>query len=519
MSRHKMERQGTVLIIVAVVVVMLSLAGLSFVVNMQTENRAARLQGRRLQLDYVVDSGAELLKAFCQQSWVGQQEAGGCWDNAERFRARCVLDEETAGRRVCFSIVAPKSDDGETTAVRFGVENESAKLNLGTLVRWESHTPGAAHSALMNLPGVTDAIADALLDWVDPNAVSRSFGAEAEYYGELGLPYGPRNGMPQCLEELLLVRGMTRELLFAAEPGGSRRGELPDRRNTPWASLLTVVSAERNQTLRGRPRIDVNGPNLSLVHRQLAAVLDRSWADFIVRYRQFGPYRGPRSASSTVVPALDLTRPPRVKIESLLDLIGAKVLLGTGNPRTAPVVASPLLADPAQMRDKIHLLLDAVTVTPAPVVEGKINVNLASRPVLLAIPGIDAALVDRILVARASQGSREDARRHFPTWLWSDGLVDLATMKRLLPYLTGGGDVVRAQVIGYDERSRHSRGVERVIDAVSSPPRQIYQKDLQLASRGDFLETLGADRPESSRQPASQNRRRAVADEGGEFQR
>lgn len=175
MSHHQAERQGTVLIIVVVVVVMLSLAGLSFVVNMQTENRAARLQGRRLQLDYVVDSGAELLKAFCQQSWVEQQEAGGCWDNAQRFRGLCVLDEEQAGRRVCFSIVAPKSDDGETTAVRFGVENESAKLNLGTLVRWESRTPGTAHSALMNLPGMTDAIADALLDWVDPDAVSRSF--------------------------------------------------------------------------------------------------------------------------------------------------------------------------------------------------------------------------------------------------------------------------------------------------------------------------------------------------------
>ena len=70
------RRPAMVLIIVVVVMVMLSLAGLSFVATMHTENKAAHVQGRRLQLEHVVGSGAELLKSFCQQSWADQQEAG-----------------------------------------------------------------------------------------------------------------------------------------------------------------------------------------------------------------------------------------------------------------------------------------------------------------------------------------------------------------------------------------------------------------------------------------------------------
>ena len=45
---------------------------------------------------------------------------------------------------------------------------------------------------------MTEAIADAILDWIDPDDAPRPFGAEAEYYQGLGVPYVPRNGVPQC---------------------------------------------------------------------------------------------------------------------------------------------------------------------------------------------------------------------------------------------------------------------------------------------------------------------------------
>ena len=178
------------------------------------------------------------------------------------------------------------------TGLRFGLDSESAKLSLGALMSWDRRQPGSAHQALMSLPGMTSSIADAILDWIDADSMPRSFGAEADYYRDLGVPYGPRNGVPQCLEELLLVRGVTRQLLYGADAdfnhlvtAGERRAAAdqaePRARDAggwaggpPWASLLTVYAAERNETLDGRPRINVNQDNLRAVHQQLAQALD-----------------------------------------------------------------------------------------------------------------------------------------------------------------------------------------------------------------------------------------------------
>ena len=42
-------------------------------------------------------------------------------------------------------------------------------------------------------------------------------GAESDYYGSLSPPYAPRNGPPVTIEELLLVRGVTPQLLFGLD--------------------------------------------------------------------------------------------------------------------------------------------------------------------------------------------------------------------------------------------------------------------------------------------------------------
>ena len=108
------------------------------------------------------------------------------------------------------------------------------------------------------------------------------------------------------------------------------------------------------------------------------------------------------------------------------------------------------------------------------------------------MPGMDAALVEQILATRPAPG-RDDAQRRDPTWLLSEGLIDLPQMKALLPYLTGGGDVVRAQVIGRFDAPGPSMRIETVVDATTNPPRQVYWKDLRLLGRGYRLESLGAE--------------------------
>lgn len=59
-----------------------------------------------------------------------------------------------------------------------------------------------------------EALLDALGDWVDEDSTVRKDGAEDAYYRTRTPGYACRNGAVATLEELLLVKGMTPELLF-----------------------------------------------------------------------------------------------------------------------------------------------------------------------------------------------------------------------------------------------------------------------------------------------------------------
>ena len=60
---------------------------------------------------------------------------------------------------------------------------------------------------------IVDTIVDSILDWIDTDDLHRLNGAESEYYLGLPQPYHAKNGALESLEELLLVRGMTPEIL------------------------------------------------------------------------------------------------------------------------------------------------------------------------------------------------------------------------------------------------------------------------------------------------------------------
>jgi type II secretory pathway component PulK len=66
--------------------------------------------------------------------------------------------------------------------------------------------------------GVADRLAQAILDWRDPDHLRRARGAEAADYIALGLPVSPRNGAFESVAELRDVRGLTDVLFARIEP-------------------------------------------------------------------------------------------------------------------------------------------------------------------------------------------------------------------------------------------------------------------------------------------------------------
>ena len=71
-----------------------------------------------------------------------------------------------------------------------------------------------------------DILVDSIMDWRDADDLHRANGAESDYYAALSPPYSAKNGPLDSVEDLLWIRGMTRELFYgqpesaAAEPRG-----------------------------------------------------------------------------------------------------------------------------------------------------------------------------------------------------------------------------------------------------------------------------------------------------------
>ena len=108
---------------------------------------------------------------------------------------------------------APARLDLALGSARFSyrITDETARINL-------NRAPPPLLHRLLEEVGVEraarDVIVDSILDWIDPNEEHRLNGAESDYYLTLPVPYRSKNAAFDSVDELLQVRGMTREILY-----------------------------------------------------------------------------------------------------------------------------------------------------------------------------------------------------------------------------------------------------------------------------------------------------------------
>lgn len=583
------RRSGMALILTLVVVGLLSLAAYSFTMLMLAERQGTVVNGRQLQSRALAESGVALIERQLMLTPDELTESGGLYDNAGRFQGVLVRDDDLPRDRGRVAVLAVNVVDGRPGGVRYGLDNESNRLNINVVAALDAQQVGAGREILMALPGMTEETADAILDWTDSDDEQREFGAEIDYYTTLDPPYSPANAPLKTIDELLLVRGITPELLYGADLD---RNGLPDPDissesvggidnsegllDLGWAAYLTLYSAETNLRPDGSPRIDLNADDLETLHADLAEIIEEDWATFIIAYRQNGPYRsggnsggsgtsggggaaggtgasggstnaggggrtsgqasggstssgsgttapgGTTSAGGTTTPGgttsaggttggsnnqtpslltlpgeavggrkLDLTQSGSNRLTTVLDLIGVQVQVTFQGANQAVVVDSPFSPLPLLMSTYLTDFLDNVAVNPAPAIPGRININQAPRAILAGIPGIAPELVDEIVSKRSPEPEDGDDDRRHETWLLTEGLVTLDEMKSLLPYVTAGGRVYRAQVVGYFEDSGPATRVEVVFDATTPVPRLLFWRDLGHLGRGHPVETLG----------------------------
>ncbi|MBL8851482.1 MAG: general secretion pathway protein GspK [Planctomycetaceae bacterium] len=517
------SRGGSALIVVLVLIVMLSLAAYSFSERMITENESSEYALKQAQARACAESGIEYAALMLDAEEDPEQPLALYHDPA-MFAGVSLTgsSSQVAGR---FTFVAPYENDSTGTRVRAGLIDESAKLNLNAISSFELDED-QEQLLMMNIPGMTEEIADAILDWIDEDDDQRISGAENDDYESLSPPYTARNAAIESLDELLLVQGMTPLLLYGED--ANRNGLLDPNENDADATLpldngdglldpglaayFTVDSLESNLQPDGSDKIDVNQDLLADMYDQIAEALGEDEALFITAFALYGATNvdplddsssdelstgnqqtdeGLQNAAAGMARAisggegvvtragLDLTQGRTWTFDSLFDLVDAEVEAEIN--QETKTLKSPWSSggDP----ESFKTLFDTLSTTTSATIEGRVNINEARREVLLGIPGMLESVADSIV---SSQLIGEDGtpmtdtllRRSTPGWLLLDGLVDVTTMRQLDKYVTAGGDVFRLQVLGHLDGPGPIVRIEATIDRTESPPRVVSRRDL-----------------------------------------
>jgi type II secretory pathway component PulK/DNA uptake protein ComE-like DNA-binding protein len=515
----RLKHEGMILIIVLVVILMLSLGAYTFTDLMITYDEAADLSGERIQARWTADSGIDMIRMHLILPDQQRYDAGGEYNNSMMFQAINVVPDTNPRNIANFTAVAPFVDQtGLMSGIRYGLEDESARINLNALLLADTYVTNGGRTLLMALPGMSEDVADSILDWIDEDDDTREYGAEYDYYQSLVPPYSPKNGPLDTVEELLLIRGVFPQLLFGqdanrngmvdpSETGLINNGANPaNQAMTPpatamtgdpamagiergWASFLTLYSQEANLNAAGEPRIDVNSEDLETLHQDLQSKFSLDVANFIILYRQS---ESNSSETENGVPAatieMDFTLPPSRSITQLLELVEIRL--------EVEGLEGPVLVNPAfplnSLGAYVDNLMDNAAANSNPTIPGRININQAPRSLLMGIPGITEEIVDRIIQERIPDPA-EDVSKMQPTeaWLLKNLIVDLDEFRQMLPFICVGGDVFRTQVIGYFEDGAASSRVEVVIDRTTATPRIRLWRDLSHLGRGYSLEMLG----------------------------
>lgn len=207
------NERGVALLAVLLVLLFLSILGLDFAFSVRMEAQAALNFKEEAQSYFLAMAGIQRAVAEIMGAWeVNYLDANG---------------EPAFARRADFAGTpgppppAPQRKELPlgTGTVSYRVEDEEAKLDVNRASR--EALVGVLEAAGMGPGTARDIVADSILDWIDPDLLHRLNGAETDYYRTLPRPYAAKNARVDLIDELLLVRGITPELLWGGE---GRRG-------------------------------------------------------------------------------------------------------------------------------------------------------------------------------------------------------------------------------------------------------------------------------------------------------
>jgi general secretion pathway protein K len=357
------------------------------------------------------------------------------------------------------------------------VIDESSKLNINTVTKQQ----------LLELPFMEEDIADAIIDWRDGDDTPSTAGVEGGYYENLPIGYTIRNGPFKTIRELLMVKGVTEELLYGEDtnfnglldyneqdgddsPPVDNRDDVLD---VGWIAYLTCYSYDNNVDAEGNQRVNINQAN----ERQLQNSLEisRPQAQWIIQRRQNNNF-------TSIADLLDNSSSQQSQQSSQQSQQNPQQ--SQQNPQQSQQNPQQSQQNPQQGSQQtepvdtqtFYQIADKITVDSASQIPGRININTASKWVLVALLGgseADEQTAENIVAYRAGLVDG----MHSIAELMSAGLINSQTFRQIANNITTRSDVFAIRCFATADRggvNGTTLQTEVVVDRSQSPYTTLY---------------------------------------------
>ena len=341
--------RGTILIVTIWVVLVLAGLALVFARSMRVAAIVSANHVASLEAEYIAAGALEYTTA---QLTEGMAEETSVLMDSEPYEAMQV------GKGYFWVLRSNLEDDSEFD---YGVTDEAGKINLNS----------ASLEMLLRLPGMTSELAASIVDWRDEDSEISPGGAESEYYLLQSESYNCKNAPLETVDEILLIKDASEELLYgedtnlngilddhendgdASDPDDNQNGRL----ESGFYDYVTVYSVEANEDSEGNQRINLNAADArSQLQELLQEALDEERALEILNAVSTSP-----------------------SYQSVLDFYFAS---GMEYEEFAPIA-------------------DRLTTVGQETLPGLVNVNTASKEVLMCLPGLEESDAEALLSYRS----------------------------------------------------------------------------------------------------------------------
>jgi type II secretory pathway component PulK len=415
------RRQGSILIVTIWVVLVLAGLALVFARSTRVAALVSANQVAALEAESVAGGALEYVKAKLVAAATATTQSTTT-DTSDTYQGLQV------GAGYFWVLHSNLENDRE---LDYGLTDEAAKINLNS----------ASLEMLLKLPGMTSELAASIIDWRDTDSDVTAGGAEDEYYLLQPEPYHCKNAPLETVDELLLIKGGTRELLYGEDTNlngilddcenDGDTSEPPDNRNgrldAGFYDYVTVYSVEANVDSEGNARINV--------------------------------------ASASARGDLQTALQEATSEDRALEIMNR---LSTGASYTSII---DFYYRSGMTYDEFTQVADRLTTSSEQTLTGLVNVNTAPKEVLLCLPGLEESDVEALLSYRSAHQTLDSV-----AWVTEALTQEKAT--GIGAYITTRSNQYSADIIGVSGNGRAYRRYKAVLDTQQTPPRVVYWKVL-----------------------------------------